>query len=149
MALKVYVAGAWVEQNERAKPMIARLQAAGVIVTHDWTAPNGFVEDGVGGDSKLTDEARKKYALADLRGVFDAELVWLLAANSQGACGSWVELGAALTARMLRANMGPIEPFVIVSGPKNKRTIFTEIADRLFDTDAEALDAILAYAGCT
>ena len=41
--MRVYVAGAWVEQWERARPMIARLREAGIEITHDWTVvEHGF-----------------------------------------------------------------------------------------------------------
>jgi hypothetical protein len=182
--LKVYVAGAWVEQHQRARPMIAKLREAGVTITCDWTQAEGdvcacghhrqrhapFAEAeidilrpqretccadcacptfngiGVGGDSKLTDEARKKYALADLQGVLDAEVVWLLAPNTQSAWGSWWELGAATCAQILRKSnaFSRVGPAIIVSGPKNKRTIFTELADCLLDSDADAFDAVLS-----
>jgi hypothetical protein len=39
----IYVAGAWVEQHQRARPMIARLREAGLVITHDWTQPEGDV----------------------------------------------------------------------------------------------------------
>ena len=188
MSLKVYVASAWIEQHQRARPMIARLRAIGVEITCDWTQAEGdvcscghhrqehapyavatapeierataygcqtsgcgctsFNGIGIGGDSKLTNESRRKYAEADLRGVLDADVVVLLAANSQGACGSWVEFGAALTARRLREERivegcGPTidaraTPTLVVAGLKNRRTIFTELADHLVDTDDEA-----------
>jgi hypothetical protein len=183
----VYVAGAFVEQHQRARPMIARLKEAGVSISFDWTQAEGdvcscghhrqehapmacdglptgcdhgtrcfsgfatsstclceaFCGIGSGGDSLLTDADRRKYAQADLDGVLQADIVWLLAANDKGACGSWVELGAALVARHLDRAGGPPSGtngvHVVVSGPKCKRTIFTELADRLFETDEEAL----------
>ncbi|MDE2022228.1 MAG: hypothetical protein KGI71_04960 [Patescibacteria group bacterium] len=104
----------------------------------------GFNGIGVGSDSKFSAEDRRKYALADLNGVLDADLVWLLAANTQGACGSWVEFGLAIASKADRLDWGirvfhqEYEPRVIVSGLKARRTIFTELADKLFDTDEEA-----------
>ena len=181
--MRIYIAGAWVEQHQRARPMIARVREAGLVVTCDWTqaegdvcscghhrqehgpfsVPDGYVAGtgtstrcarcrdgcsafngiGIGGDSKLTDEARRTYAQLDLNGVLSADVFWLLASNTQGASGSWVELGAALASRqILRREVSDI--YIIVSGPKNKRTIFTELADRLFETDEEALVWVLA-----
>ena len=174
--MKAYVAGAWVEQHQRARPMIARLREAGVDITMNWPQAEGDVcacghhrddhgpasapEDpscigllcecpmfngiGSGGDSQLSDADRIKYAQADLDGVLQADIVWLLAANDKGACGSWVELGAAQSARQLRVALGfGPSPIIFVSGPKNKRTIFTELADKLFETDEEALAYIV------
>lgn len=192
-ALRVYVAGAWVEQHTRARPMIARLREAGCVITCDWTVAEGdvcacehhrqkhapyakirpdvhnpvgsswraegstrceecgcpaFNGIGVGGDSALTVGARRKYALDDLDGVLSADVVLLLAANDKGACGSWVELGAALAARELlpqKTSAPPIcRPYVIVAGPKNKRTIFTELADALVDSDEEGYRTVIS-----
>jgi hypothetical protein len=192
--VKIYIAGAWVEQHQRARPMLARVREAGLTVSCDWTQaegdvcacghhrqehapfadcgegwraegttrcekqlPTGHVGDverctcasfngiGSGGDSLLTDADRRKYAQADLDGVLAADIVWLLAANDRGACGSWVELGAALAAKtrfaMVPSSAKP--PHIVVSGPKCKRTIFTELADVLFETDEAALAYVI------
>lgn len=174
----IYICGAWTEQHQRARPMIAKVREAGFRVTTDWTQAEGdvcacghprrdhykpsgdpYVEwrgdcepcslcacanfngIGVGGDSQLTDADRIKYAQADLDGVLQADIVWLLAANDKGACGSWVELGAALALRETSELRGPRRPEIVVSGLKWKRTIFTELADKTFLSD----DAALAY----
>ena len=180
--LRIYIAGAWVEQHQRARPMIARVREAGLIVTCDWTQaegdvcacghhrqehvpytgtrgsgcsiflPTGHVGDdtercpctgfngiGVGGDYLLTAENRRKYAQADLDGVLSADIVWLLAANSQGSSGAWVELGAALTDRLWKKDAQMGTKIIVVSGAKWQRTIFTELADHHFDTDEAAL----------
>lgn len=166
--MKIYIAGAWVEQHQRARPMIAAVRAAGLEVTCDWTVAEGdicacgkhrqqhvpfgdggceaFNGIGSGGDNQLTAEQRRKYALADLKGVLDADIVWLLAANDKGACGSWVELGAALAIGQVRSNIygrSPIDPITIVSGLKWQRTIFTELAHRTFESDGEALKFVI------
>ena len=204
MGTRFYVAGAWTEQHRRARPMIARLETAGLVCTCNWTqaegdvcmcghhrqqhAPmadivgatakeawraegstrcevmllTGHVGDvercwctyfngiGSGGDSQLTVENRIKFARADLEGVLAADVVWLLAANDKGACGSWVELGAALAAvELRRAQLGSfggvqgIAPVIVVSGPKCRRTVFTEIAQHLVEDDDEALKLIV------
>jgi len=191
--MRVYVAGAWVEQHQRARPMIAALRGSGLVeITCDWTQaegdvcscgchrqqhaplsdpgawrlvestrcetmlPTGHVGDvercacnafngiGAGGDSQLTAENRRKYAIADLKGVIAADLVWLLAANDRGASGSWVELGAALSLRdiTVKTLSGP-RPKVVVSGPKWQRTIFTELADKTIERDDIALEYVL------
>jgi hypothetical protein len=201
--MRVYIAGAFIEQHFRARPMMAKLRDAGVTISHDWTQaegnvcscghekrhhapqascpasgwrattstrcewalPTGHVGDiercpcsafngiGVGSDSALTPKQRKQFALDDLQGVLTADVVWLLAANSQGASGSWVELGAALALRSLRTTMAAAmknitrgelspPPKIIVSGPKWQRTIFTELADKTFSSDDEALECV-------
>jgi hypothetical protein len=200
--MRVYIAGAFIEQHFRARPMMAKLRDAGVTISHDWTQaegnvcscghekthhaplapcfasgwrattstrcewslPTGHVGDiercpcnafngiGVGSDSALTPKQRKQFALDDLQGVLTADVVWLLAANSQGASGSWVELGAALAAIFVRASMKNITggelppPKIVVSGPKWQRTIFTELANKTFSSDEEALECVIGAA---
>ena len=133
--MRLYIAGAWIEQIERARPMMAKARALGISITYDWTDPLWKPSDGKG-DSSLTPELRKSYAQSDLKGVLDADVFWLLAANDKGACGSWVELGAALAAVSYSRRLGRI----IVSGPQWQRCIFSELADRKFPTDDEAFD---------
>lgn len=143
--LRVYVAGAWTEQHERARPMIARLRKEGIVITQDWTV---FESERVGvGDSDLSAHERFSYATADLDGIQRADLVWLLAENDKGACGSWVELGAAIMLRRVRDRLRAAipqlyvdnGPIVVVSGAKRARSIFTELCDKTFDSDSDAL----------
>jgi hypothetical protein len=169
--MRVYVAGAWVEQWERARPMIARLREAGIDITHDWTVAeqrhreHDFVDTEYGSiqikrcrhcravadgvpclplvDSDITPAERALHARNDLKGVLLAEVVLLLAANDKGACGSWVEMGAALAARDLRGRQTLSLPYIIVCGEKNRRTIFTELADQLCATDDDGFAAVM------
>jgi hypothetical protein len=155
---KVYVAGAWVEQHTRARVWIAKLRAVGITITCDWTRAEGEViysSSGkvVTGDSDLDPEDRRKYALADLQGVLDADVVWMMAPDDKGSAGAWVELGAALAlhaygmAPQAWVQRGPADKHrVIVSGPKARRSIFTELAE-IYDTDEEAFAAILMAVG--
>lgn len=133
--IRVYIAGAFVEQNERAKPMMAACKKKGIKITHNWTVNN--FEPG-GSDADLTHIQRRKFASEDLIGVVKADVLWLLAPEAKGSCGAWVELGFALALRDER-QQDVSSPVIIVSGCMNKRSIFTELADRLFDTDEEAL----------
>jgi len=98
---------------------------------------------GVGGDSKLSADERRKFAIEDFNGVLAADLVWLLAENSKGACGSWFELGAAVTALHLRVVARPI---TVVSGPKWQRSIFRELCDHKFYDEEAAFDFVAAQA---
>jgi hypothetical protein len=176
----VYVAGAWVEQHTRARPMLDRLRATGIAIAHDWTVPEGdicacgehrdkhkdggkgaciwgegelandcqaFNGIGVGSDSLLSREYRLEHSALELSAVRDADVFLLLAPNTQGSCGAWVELGAALMARMLRVSEHDgtsRRPRIIVAGPKNRRALFTERADYLAPTDDDAFEYILA-----
>ena len=61
---------------------------------------------------------------------------------SRPTTSSWVELGAALAlrqTRMLATDGTSGTPRIVVSGPKWKRTIFTELADKTFESDEAAL----------
>lgn len=135
--IRVYVAGAWVEQRFRAKPMIAACQARAIQITHDWTAAEGAIHGS--SDADLTHVQRRQFAEEDLKGIRDADVLWLLAPETKGSCGAWVELGYALALRESNPFVVDGHPRIIVSGLMNKRSIFTELADRLFDTDEEAL----------
>jgi hypothetical protein len=133
--LTVYVAGAWVEKKERAEKWIARLREAGVRITYDWTVdeiPSTPVTD-----AELPPGERLKRAAADFDGVFNAELVWLLAPNERGASGAWTEFGVALASKAMDGT------FVIASGARAERTIFTSLATATFKTDEEAFEYIL------
>jgi Nucleoside 2-deoxyribosyltransferase len=129
--VNVYVAGAWIEQETRARPWIAKLRAAGIHITHDWTVAEA--RPGVTSDAELTPEERRAFAKADFDGVRNADVVWLLAPNEKGACGAWVELGIAL---------GSGIGIIYVSGLKAKRSIFTELAMLACSTDEEAFQHI-------
>ena len=158
MSTKVYVAGAWSERHERAAPMVVRLCRAGLTITHDWAtvvenekvkcsdcADSGYALGdpacdrckGLGiaepRDADCSPEYRRKHAQSELVGVRDADIVWLLACNGDGAVGSWVELGAALA----------FHREIVVSGKNCDRTIFTELVTRRFKSDEEAFEWII------
>lgn len=136
--LSVYVAGAWVEKKERAEKWIAELRKAGVRITFDWTVDE--VPSTPVTDADLPPGERLKRATSDFDGVFNAELVWLLAPNERGASGAWTEFGIALASKAMDGT------FVIASGLRAERTIFTSLATRTFKTDEEAFDYVLAVA---
>ena len=174
MSLGIYIAGAWVEQYTRARPMMAAVCQMGLTVTYDWTVPEGdvcacgdhvtlhapppsegarpgickacgcggFNGVGQGSDADLPREYRIEHSGLELDAVYRSSILWHLAPNAQGSSGSWVELGAALMLRRVRveATDGTSgTPYIIVSGPKNRRAIFTEQADILTATDEDAL----------
>ena len=126
MSPRIYVAAAFSERLTRARPAMDRIRALGGAVTHDWTADP---PPGVTTDADLTDAQRVQLALADYRGVAEADVVWLLAPTDKGSCGAWVEFGAAIA----------LGKRTVVSGPASRRSIFTEMATRRFETDTEAL----------
>lgn len=102
----------------------------------------GFNGIDQGSDADLTREYRIEHSGLELDAVYRADILWHLAPNTHGSAGSWVELGAALMLRRVRvdATDGTSgKPYIIVSGPKNRRSMFTERANILLPTDEEAL----------
>lgn len=151
-ALRVYVAGAWVEKEERAIPVIKALREAGIVITHDWTADENNVSNAVTSDSQLPREYRLKHAQLDRDGVLTAHLVLLLAPRERGASGAWTEFGMALArkeieqADPMRQMLKSRTLLVFVSGTNCRRTIFTELADECIESDADAVARIILIA---
>lgn len=79
-------------------------------------------------DVALTDKERERLSRADLEGVARAEVVWLIIPPPGRSAGAWLELGAAIATKKR----------IIVSGDW-RRSIFTSLAERRFDTHDEAL----------
>lgn len=126
--LRIYVAGASRERHERALPAIERIRGLGMFVTHDWNAAMTG-ETVPEQDAKVSDDVRRHHSELDCNGVRQADFVLLLAPNERGSSGVWVELGLAIAFRVP----------VLVCGKHNRRTIFTALAHRLFDSDAEGI----------
>lgn len=131
--MKMYVAGSWLEQTTRARPIITRLKGAGVTITHDWTTAD-IADASTKDDAGLPVCRRKTDATNDFKGVVGADLLWLLAPDTPNAYGSWVELGLALASGIP----------TIVSGANIGRSIFTELATARFMTDEEAFHVVLS-----
>ncbi len=131
--LKVYVAGAWVEKEERAIPAIKALQAAGVMITHDWTKEGNEYSNATDSDRHMPSAERLERAKADMRGVSDADIVLVLTPKERGSSGMWTEFGIALgTGKQ-----------VYIAGENSRRTLFTELPGvHHFETDAMAIAAL-------
>jgi len=123
----VYVAASS-RELERAEGAIQALKDLGHTVVHDWPALVRAV--GSANPRHASDDKRMMWASEDLNGVSDADVFWLLMPNVEGGFGAGVELGYAI------AGQGAI----VCSGPV-KRSIFTVYADRVYDTDLDALKA--------
>lgn len=123
MKLRIYVAGGSTERLTVVRPMIDRLKAEGVDITHDWTQCEGYDRSPAPGE-------RIGWARQDLRGVEDAHIVWVMVPK-EPSTGAAVEMGAALV------HGTPI----IVSG-RNGSCIFYDLC-LCFDTHEEALAEIL------
>ena len=131
--LKVYVAGSVRERIERAIPVIAQLRAAGVEITLDWTIDIDPSANEASSDADVPDVIRRRAAQEDMDGVQRADFVLLLAPDERGSSGAWTELGIALASNIS----------VIVTGAKARRTIFTSMVHRVFDTDAEGVTFLI------
>lgn len=108
---------------------IAKLRKAGIEVTLDWPANIRAVGDANPREASEAD--RLRWTRADLDGVAAADIFWLLIPWKR-SIGCWAELGAAQAwARE-----------IIVSGDWRK-TIFTSLADKRFDSHQEAFDWIV------
>jgi len=129
--MKCYVAGASAERGEVSKYM-QLLRDAGIAITLDWIAL--IDEDGGVSNEGLTSVRRHQLAKADLQGVADADVVWLMVPRNYSA-GAWVELGYALG----------IEKIVVASG-NYERSIFTSKCHCEFSSHDDALAWIRGYA---
>lgn len=134
MTLRVYVAGSSAEP-QRVRAAMDAARGAGCELTEDWLAA---MEEAGTANEGLTHEQRRRYALADLRGLEAADVLWVLAPETH-SIGVWVELGYALAGRAWGAMPGGI----VVSGPASARSIFCALADRECPTDAAGLAAVL------
>lgn len=128
--LSVYVAGGSAERLTVVRPLLNALRAAGLTITHDWTACEGY-------ERPSSDLERAAWARADLDGVKRANVVWYVAPQNPSE-GSHAELGAAIVLRKR----------LIVSGPHASREsrLFALLGER-YDTHEEALAELVRAAG--
>jgi hypothetical protein len=122
--MKVYVATRYEDKAEAAR-WIQHVRDLGVEVTHDWTA----VEE-AGADPVL----RRSYACADMEGVRDADVVWILAPE-EGGRGCWTELGMALA----------LHKYVVVSGPGVRKNIFDTLASITTPSHLEGFEFVQGF----
>lgn len=126
MSLRVYVAGGSTERLTVVRPMMNRLRSEGIVITHDWTACEGY-------DRGSTLDERRAWAEMDLEGVRSADLVWIMVPEVMSV-GAAVEMGAALTQRS--------DKLIMVSGPRNE-CIFYNLCN-CFAKHEDAFAEILA-----
>ena len=127
MGLRVYLAGGAAERLTVCRPLILRLQAAGVEVTHDWTCDPGW------DDPAPTRAALEAAARADLAGVLACEVLWYVAPATKSE-GSAAELGAALA----------LGRKVVVSGPwEGMGRIFPGLAGVRVGTHEEGMVVVV------
>lgn len=128
--LNVYIAGASSEAV-RAQHWIDRCKEEGLRITYDWTVP--VLEHGTMGE-ELTQARKRFYARADLRGIEEAEVFWLLSPSpGLTTIGAWIEMGYAMAAFRHLPTRG-----VVVSPPVSDRTIFAEL-QKVIELDSDEL----------
>lgn len=129
--LRVYVAGGSSEAELVAR-YVAALRAAGVEVTHDWTAD--VLAWRAAGCPPLTAEQRAAHARADLWGIMRADVVWwiLPAALSEGSA---FEAGYAL---------GRAKRSVVSGAWAEHGRVFPSLLSEIWPTHEAALAAIVS-----
>lgn len=140
MIHSVYCAGAS-KELDRCTRWIQALQREGIHVTYDWTV--SVAKFGSAG-AELKDYEKRAFARADLRGVEEASVLWLLApAPTSTSTGAWIELGFALRGAGDHPHLNDARK-IVVSPPVSDRCIFALLPSVIeFASDEEAFAAIL------
>ena len=129
--MRIYIAGSS-DELDRASKWIEMLRVSGLDVTHDWPA---MVRDvGEGNPKGATSEDRRGWATSCVEAVRDANLLWLLM-PIKTSFGAFSELGIAIERQT------PI----VVSGPLLHRSIFTDLADRVYADDQMAFACVSGW----
>lgn len=126
--MKVYIAASSKEMG-RVGAVMRLLEDYGHKITHNWVAEVEAV--GSANPEGATEADLARWAAADLDGVDQADIVWLLMPDAGGLGAYWEAGYAQAKGKQL-----------VVSG-KHRRSIFTVFAKR-FDTDVEAFEAVFA-----
>ena len=139
---KIYVAGPSA-QIYLIEGFIAKLRAAGWTITFDWTVPVRTVGNASPDDPKI----RRDAARADMKGVLEADVLWLVQPEATStSTGAWVELGIALGDANNRQARG-LSPLFMVASGASKKCIFSDLVDWRFETHDEALEFVLNALG--
>lgn len=138
MKLNIYVAGRF-REYERVRAVVDEIIAIGHEITHDWTRSLEFDENGrplvpIEESTKaLTPSDSKKYALDDLQGVRDADIMILLA-DSEGLYGALIEAGIAIECAVEVWLVDPIRDSVFwYLSPCRRFGSIGEVYERLLD----------------
>ena len=133
--MKIYVAGASGE-IERARQFFSSVRELGHEITFDWVPS---VEQNPLPESQLPVAVRRSAAQVDLAGVRGADLLVMLVPHEAIVSrGAWVELGYALGMRAVTDRA----PKIWCVGLAAMISIFTELADERYFSDAAALAAL-------
>ena len=131
--MKIYVAGASRERNERAKPVIKALREAGIEITYDWTQN---VDQYPPDSPAPSDEYLQNCAQEDHDGVVNADQILVLLPEDSHSTGAWAELGIAL---------GSCVPVMVSGSPQAlKKCIFLHMPRvQKFLSDDDAVEWLI------
>ena len=132
MTLRVFISGGSSERRDVVRPLVDQIQAAGLVVTYDWTRDPGWYLGRPPTNAELLESSQR-----DLDGILRAHVLWLVVPIHKSE-GSAAELGFAL-AHGRR---------IVVSGPTGPRNIFAlrARAEDTFDYHEHALAHLVAMA---
>jgi len=137
MKLPVYLAGAS-RELERVKKYAELLERSGLErITYCWW--QDIEANDVGTDHRLTRDEQCAYATGDLRGVYEAQLVWFLWPEAP-SMGAPVEYGFALAV----SRQNPMR--LVVTGGKASSCIFTALAHYRDTSDMLGLAEVVRVA---
>ena len=122
----IYVAGASSERDMIARYM-SGLRRAGHVIAVDWVAAMAACPVP---EADMPEAEALRYAHADLRGIRECDVFWLLAPSTTST-GAWLELGYAL---------GQRKAAVVISGPCP--SIFARCASTRFAVHELAFGAL-------
>lgn len=137
MKLGVYLAGAS-RELPRVKRYAELLERSGLVrLTYRWW--QDVEAEGIGCDHELSRDEQCAYATADLRGVYEAQLVWCLWPEGPSA-GVPLEYGFALAI----SRQNPTR--LVVTGGKASGCIFTALAHYRDTSDLLGLAEVMRCA---
>jgi hypothetical protein len=144
--VKIYVAGSSHEIG-RAKHWTRQLDSMMFEVVSDW--PHLIENRGFVNPENIPTEELQTYANHDLDNITSANIIWQLSTNEHCSLGSAFEAGFAYASRVTSDGGGSganeNRSYWIVSGPGQKKNIFTTLADDFYLTDDEAFEAIVSW----
>jgi nucleoside 2-deoxyribosyltransferase len=131
--LKIYVAGKW-QERILCRTIMSELEKAGHKITCDWT--NHDYPDPTLPESEQR-AFLQRWALLDIAGVQDADVLVFVAFNKNDYRGAFVELGAAIgLGKRVFVIGNAIDSCIFVAHPLVKKVVdFDELLERLYELE--------------
>lgn len=133
--MKIYIAGSS-KDIDRCERMVSAVRALGIDITVDWVA----IMRASPPDSACDADHLAKCARDDIRGVKEADIVWVVGPSvSRPSTGCWGELTAALAlGKPVLYSEPPADALTGQSAPTPQFCIFTVLTER-FKSDEDVL----------